>query len=241
MKIDSYVRNVAEEFSMEVKDGWGNENGLILQGLGMFAMNKKNDYDDVKRVLENLILQIPYECKYAGIACFYEKEIGTAEVVDRIKKLMSKLKENFDEEDDEMALLFYTKYETKFGGKEHYQDLFNRYKKAALREDKNLPYFMTAVIEGIESIDQAVYEYYDGLKGLFKNALKEALSEEDMDLTDKALMAFSILKACRLKVILAEKYESIGMHFYDEVVEAISSKEANKGAMIMMLAEKALH
>ena len=236
MKADKYIRQVAESFQFDVNDAWGNENSMILQGLGMM-----HNYAKLGRVLDNLIKQVPYDMKYAGIASFYVMEKGETEVKDRIKGLMNRLNATFDEEDDEMALVFYTKYETKLGGREHYQDVMNRYKAASMREDVNHAYFMTAIIEGIESIDQAIYEYYDGLKRLFKGSLRELIMEDELDITDKALAAFSILKACRLKVILAEKYEKAGLDLYQQVLEDIQSKDLNKGAAIMMMAEGLLH
>lgn len=238
MKIDSFIRETAENFNMDVMDGWGNENSMILQGFGM--LGKKRD-EKMRRVMSNLITQIPYGSKYVGIACFYEMENGEAEVLDRIRLLMSELNKNFDKEDDEMALVFYTKYETKLGGREHYQDVMNRYKLAAANDKKDNAYFMTAVIEGIESIDQAIYEYYDGLKRLFKDALSDLLNEEELDINDKALAAYAILKACRLKVILSEKYEQTGLEWYNEVMDNIKSGELNKGAVVMLMAEKMLH
>ena len=237
MKLDNYIRETAENFKFDVNDGWGNENSMIMQGFGM--LGKNNEY--ARKVLTNLIRQIPYEKQYPGIADFYELENGETDVKDHIKGLMKSLNETFDTVDDEMALVFYTKYETKLGGKEHYQDVMNRYKKAATNDARNNAYFMTAIIEGIDSIDQAVYEYYDGLKSLFKAEMAEVLQEEELDMNDKALAAFAILKACRLKVILAEKYEQIGLKWYEEVVADIKSKELNQGAALMLVAEKTLH
>lgn len=239
MKTDNYVRQVAENFRFDVNDGWGNENSMILQGFGMLLKKRDNEY--VRKVFGNVLQQISYDRKYAGIASFYEMENGEVEVKDRIKELMTALNKNFDNEDDEMSLVFYTKYETKLGGKEHYQDVMNRYKAAASKEEKNNAYFLTAVIEGIDSIDQAIYEYYDGLKKLFKSTLKDFLEDDEQDETDKALAAYAILKACRLKVILSEKYEQIGMKLYDEVMENADSKDINHGAVVMLIAEKMLH
>lgn len=239
MKLDNFIRETAENFRFDVKDGWGNENSMIMQGLGI--LGRKRDNENARRVLSNLITQIPYDKKYVGIAAFYEMENGEAEVLDRIKILMAELKDNLDREEDEMALVFYTKYETRIGGKEHYQDVMNRYRIADARAEKNNAYFMTAVIEGLDSIDQAVYEYYDGLKRLFKSSLAKVLEDEEMDINDKALAAYAILKACRLKVILAEKYEKIGMTWCEEVMAELNSKELNRGAAVMLVAEKLLH
>ncbi len=239
MKEVNYMREAAESFQFDVNDGWGNENSMLLQGFGM--MGRMHKHEQLGKVLGNLIKQVPYDKKYAGIASFYEMEHGETEVKDRIKALMNGLNRDFDNEKDDMALVFYTKYETKLGGREHYQDVMNRYKAFAAREDINHAYFMTAVIEGIESIDQAIYEYYDGLKRLFKDSLKEVLAEEELDITDNALAAFAILKACRLKVILAEKYEETGFILYEQVMKDIRSEELNKGAAVMLMAEKLLH
>lgn len=239
MKVDNYVRDVAESFRFDVNDGWGNENSMILQGIGM--LGKIIKYEQIGKILGNLLKQVPYDRKYAGIASFYEMENGETEVKDRIKGLMDGLSHNFEQEKDEMALVFYTKYETKLGGRERYQDVMNRYRAAAAAEDMNHAYFMLAAIEGIESIDQAIYEYYDGLKKLFKASLANVLAEEELDITDKALAAFAILKACRLKVILAEKYEETGLNWYGQVMADIGSPDLNKGAAVMLMAEKLLH
>lgn len=239
MKLENYIRDVAENFNFEVSDAWGNENSFILQGIGMRSMRR--DHEDTRRVLVNLVSQIPYDKKYAGIACFYALQNGEGEVKDRLKSLMETLKKEFDREEDEMALAFYTKYETRLGGREHYQDLMNRYKKAYEKKDRNNAYYMTAVIEGIDSIDQMMYEYYDGLKTLFKKTMKEFIEEEETDITDKALAAFAILKACRLKVVLAEKYEDYAKRLMEEVRGSLGFPELNKGAAVMLMAEAELH
>lgn len=236
-KIDSYIRESAENFTFDVLDSWGNENSLVLQGLGM--LRKK--HEGARKILSNLLSQIPMKYKYAGIGCFYEMEKSEADIKERINGLMAELNTSFDKEDDEMSLVFYTKFETRIGGKEHYQDVMNRYRNAAAKSEKNNAYFMAALIEGIESIDQAIYEYYDGLKKLFKETLANYLADEETDINDKALAAFAILKACRLKVILAEKYESIGLELCNEIEENLASKDLNRGAVLMLLAERALH
>lgn len=237
MKIDNYVRATVENFNENGVDSWGNANSLMLQGLGIIG--KKSS--ESARILNNLMPRISYDKKFAGIAAFYMLEKGEAEVTDRIKELMASLNANFDNEDDEMALAFYTKYETKLGGKEHYQDVMNRYKNAAAKESLNFAYFMMAVIEGIESIDQAIYEYYAGLKVLFKEAMANVLSDTELDINDKILASYAILKACRLKVVLAEKYEAIALKWYDDVLNDIESQDINRGAAIMLMAERELH
>lgn len=234
MKIDNFVRATVENFNEECADSWGNSNSLMLQGLGIIGRKSS----ECARILNNLMPRISYDKKYAGIAAFYMLEEGEAEVTGRIKDLMAKLKASFDEETDEMALAFYTKYETKLGGKEHYQDVMNRYNKAAANANKNSAYFMTAVIEGIESVDQAIYEYYAGLKTLFKEAMADVLNAPQLDINDKALASYAILKACRLKVVLAEKYEAIALKWYEDVLENVESKDINRGAVVMLMAEK---
>lgn len=237
--IDEYVNRAVKEFAADGVDAWGNEKSCILQGLAKLAEAVgKNEYMEM---LENKIVENNKE-KSIGISAFYAyKKTGNDKYKNIISDLMDLLKNDIDSIDDEMALVFYMKYETIFGGKEHYQDVSNRFKNASYKADKNTAYCMTALIEGIESVDQAIYEYYDLLKRLFKKCLTDELNSEEMDSTEMALAGYSILKACRMKVILAEKYEQLGFELVSDAFEAADSDDMNMGACIMAYAESLLH
>ena len=43
MKLDNFIRETAENFRFDVKDGWGNENSMIMQGLGILGRKRDNE------------------------------------------------------------------------------------------------------------------------------------------------------------------------------------------------------
>ena len=169
-----------------------------------------------------------------------------------------------------MGQMFYMMYETRFGGKEHYNDIISQFKlvrKNLFNEEKQLYYhaydesrqmywadnetglspnfwlramgwYMLALIECLEAIDQSVYEYYDDLKVLFKEALKGILKYQDketglfyqvvdradvtenyLETSGSAMIAYAMLKACRMKVILAEKYQENAERIFNTLAD----------------------
>lgn len=83
-----------------------------------------------------------------------------------------------------------------------------------------------------------VYEYYRDLGDLFKEALKGILKYQDkesglfyqvidkadvrgnyLETSGSAMIAYSMLKACRMKVILADKYEENAMKILNTLID----------------------
>lgn len=163
-----------------------------------------------------------------------------------------------------MGQVFYMMYETRFGGKEHYNDIvvqFKNVRKFIFDNEKSLYYhaydsakvqpwadgetglspnfwlramgwYILALIDTMSVMEQPVYEYYRELQTLFKEAVTGLLKYQDKEtglfyqIIDRAdaegnyletsgsvMIAYAILKACRMKVLLAEKYQdnAIGM------------------------------
>lgn len=149
------------------------------------------------------------------------------------------------------AVVFYMLYETRFGGKEHYNDVLVQFRQArtlifdevkeiyhsGLENGAQQGYavyaqagMMMAIIDTLSVMDQPIYEYYNELKELFKEAVHGLLpyqKPENHFFVDgivtghqkpegcfacTAKITYALLKGSRLKAILAEKY--------DECVEA---------------------
>lgn len=148
------------------------------------------------------------------------------------------------------AFTFYMTYETKFGGKEHYNDVATQLKKVrnTLIDEKTLLYGagikgdvvdaydahdnaaqMLNLIDCLEAIDQAIYEYYNEIKVLYKEMLKGELAVVDKEqcLFVKSCTVASMAKACRHKAILTEKYLDKAVEIMDEITEKIDDKMAN--------------
>lgn len=169
-----------------------------------------------------------------------------------------------------MGQVFYMKYETQYGKKEHYNDIVNQFKnvrKNIYNNEKGLYYhawdmakqqtwadketglspnfwlramgwYLMALIDTMEAMEQSVYEYYRDLGDLFKEALKGILKYQDkesglfyqvidkgdiegnyLETSGSAMIAYSMLKACRMKVILADKYEEKAKNILNSIID----------------------
>lgn len=169
-----------------------------------------------------------------------------------------------------MCHVFYMMYETKFGGKEHYNDIISQFKnvRKLMRNDetglyyqafdaskkavwadavtgtspefwlRGMGWYLMALIDTMSSIDQAIYEYYRDLQDLFKEAVVAVMKYQDketgmfyqvidkageqgnyIETSGSAMIAYAILKACRMKVLLAEKYEENALRILDGIAE----------------------
>lgn len=167
-----------------------------------------------------------------------------------------------------MALPFYMEYETKYGGKEHYNDILNQVenvRKFLYDEEKTLYYhaydearvqpwadkvtgcspnfwlrsmgwYLMALVDIMDAMSEEIYEQYRRYQELLKEAVTGILKYQDADtklfyqVIDKAdvadnytetsgsaMIAYAILKGCRMCALSAEKYAPIGQ----EVLQAL--------------------
>jgi len=169
-----------------------------------------------------------------------------------------------------MGQVFYMQYETKFGGKEHYNDIISQFKnvrKYIFNEEKGLYYhaydalkeqpwanketgvspnhwlraigwYLLAIIDAMSVMEQPIYEYYRDLQSLFKEAMAGVLKYQDeetglfyqivdradaegnyLETSGSAMIAYAILKACRMKVLLSEKYEAKAFKILNSLID----------------------
>lgn len=184
-------------------------------------------------------------------------------------------------EDSYSNWIFYMIYDTKYGKKEHYNDIINQFKlmRKNLFDEKKRLYcsaydesrqaewadmatglsgdflihsiglHLIALIECIDAIDEGVYEYYNDLKQLFKEAVKGLLQYQDKnskifrhmpdkgdvkengpDASGSAMAACAMLKACRKRVILAEKYQDNAKNIFDSAAALVCDNPSAFGA-----------
>lgn len=105
--------------------------------------------------------------------------------------------------------------------------------------------YLTALVDTMESMSIEIYEQYRKLQDMFKLALKGVLQYQDKEgdvnvhaffgsaSAESALIAYSILKACRMGILLKEKYVDTGM----EIVEKLMEQPKQNGAFIMACGE----
>lgn len=105
-------------------------------------------------------------------------------------------------------------------------------------------WYVLGIIDTMEETDERIFEYYKDLEALFKEAIKGILAYQDKEsnlfyqLIDKrdvkgnyletsgsAMIAAAILKACRMRVLLPHKYQSIGEEIFQAIIDQKLVKE----------------
>lgn len=164
------------------------------------------------------------------------------------------------------AMPCYMAYETAFHNKENYSDIVDTFQKAdqylALEETFSLHiasiYAMT-LIDTLDVMSKEIFEHYKTLETLCKTSIKQILKHiknenkliyqsidkseiDDSILSDLARVTYVILKACRLKVLLPEKYQTTGMDLLDYIICGVdNTKEVEcefRAISILAYAEK---
>ncbi|MBE5962524.1 MAG: glycosyl hydrolase family 88 [Lachnospiraceae bacterium] len=99
-------------------------------------------------------------------------------------------------------------------------------------------WYEMALVDTMDEMSNAMYEYYRSLEVLFKESMRGILCYQDpksflfyqvvdakeekdnyLETSGSAMIAAAILKACRLKVVLSEKYAPIGQKIVESIVE----------------------
>ena len=143
-----------------------------------------------------------------------------------------------------LSQVFYMKYETANGGKEHYNDVIAQYNamRNSLYDEvaakigvdvcatEEVVQYCAALIDTMEVVDQPLYEIFRRMQDLFKEAVK-ALIEAGTFTTSgaSALRAsYAVLKGCRMKALHTEKYEQIALKVLETAIRDIESGEHRK-------------
>lgn len=158
------------------------------------------------------------------------------------------------------AFSFYMNYETKNGGKEHYNDIIAQYKAiyADLLGDtvldlkngnenklKPLVYFAAALVDTLEVMDQALYEIWAKLREFYKETIKAILNSARYTLGKNKeydlIFVYAVFKACRMNILNTEKYECEAASLFELInddYEDLYDAEANvKSAYILAATE----
>jgi unsaturated rhamnogalacturonyl hydrolase len=103
---------------------------------------------------------------------------------------------------------------------------------------RSMGWLLLALIDTLSEMDEQIYEYYRYISEMFKEAIKGILKYQDkntkmfyqvidkpdiegnyVETSGSAMIACAILKACRMKVLLAEKYENIGQEILEGIID----------------------
>lgn len=151
------------------------------------------------------------------------------------------------------ALSFYMNYETKDGGKEHYNDIIAQYNalyadcfenvsKAAHDGDgkaiRALALFAAGAVDTLEVMDQALYEIFARIREIYKKTI--AVLNDTIDSTDseavKLMYAYAVLKGCRMKLIQTEKHAAKAEELFEKATDRHVADKSSLGVSAAYIA-----
>lgn len=222
----------------------------ISGGTVLFFAYDKTGEEKYRAAIEGLMNQLRSQPRFQGVFCYDGSTLSGLRAAGLYE-----------------AQVFYMMYETRFGGKEHYNDVVLQFKlmRAQLFDEEKKLYHteltdgkaqgfnlhaegavLKALIDTLSVMDQPVYEYYNDLKVMFKEALKGVLQYQKKDnlyfyenLLDSsegcsdgcvkgtAAVLYAMAKGCRLKAVLAEKYEENAARTFDSLTKGVEEKMAD--------------
>lgn len=133
----------------------------------------------------------------------------------------------------------YMAYETLYGGKEQYNEII-----FAFREEKLVftGDYLISLIDTMSFLSMEIFEHYKFMELRFKKVLRNVLLELQESNTDEDVMeeqlkiAYAIMKACNMGVLLKEKYQETGEQLFDAVVKGCIEERWKTESNILMRA-----
>ena len=133
-----------------------------------------------------------------------------------------------------MTQPFCMEYETKYNKKEKYNDIINQFENVQefLYNEKEVQLrsagrYLAALIDTMDNMSFEIYEQYRKLQDNFKLTLKSVAPCQDI------LISYCIMKACRMGVLLKEKYADSAMKVIENP-EGNFTGDAEKAGIFMM-------
>lgn len=233
---EKYFKGYLKDFIQTNRPIWNYETGILLLGAKeMYVATGEVEYcNQIEAYMNHYILEDgsfkeeikadQYKMGFGQILCFlYEQtknekyKIAMETLVNDIKNM----KENY------VGLPTYLEYETKFNEKENYNDVYKSMKNARkLFEDEALAlkcsvYDLMVLIDMHENSSEEVYEQHKQYAIWFKEALKKVMKCDYKGSDEAVIIAYCMLRGCRLGILLQEKYQYIA----EAIVENVVSNE----------------
>lgn len=157
----------------------------------------------------------------------------------------------------------FMKRDTEEGKKENYNAIRDQFKEVDALfyqenqqvEPQKAGLYLMSLIDTMSVMSQEIFEHYKCFEGLYKKALKEVLAHYDeemgmfagkldapvsaenpLDMTGSFMVAYAILKGCRMKAILSEKYLGIGKTVYETAAAMAAEQGITEMSQEMELA-----
>ena len=134
-----------------------------------------------------------------------------------------------------MVQPFYMEYETRYEKKAKYNDIIRQFEKAddclsdGNEDASRIGLYLISLIDALSGMSFEIYERYREMQDMFKAALKALLNNYDQENgayygknagnAGNAMIAYALIKACRMGIILKEKYEPVGVEIVENLME----------------------
>ena len=134
-----------------------------------------------------------------------------------------------------MVQPFYMEYETRYDKKAKYSDIIKQFEKAdnmfrsGVDNIDQIGLYLISMIDALSGMSFEIYEKYRIIQDMFKAALTDLLKNYDKENcsyygkmagnAENAMIAYAIIKACRMGIILKEKYAFVGMEIVENLME----------------------
>lgn len=134
-----------------------------------------------------------------------------------------------------MVQPFYMEYETRYDKKAKYSDIIKQFEnadnqiKSGSNDIDQIGLYLVSLIDALSGMSFEIYEKYRKMQDMFKAALAELIKSYDKENgsyygknagnAENAMIAYAIIKACRMGIILKEKYAPVGMEIVESLVE----------------------
>ena len=134
-----------------------------------------------------------------------------------------------------MVQPFYMEYETRYDKKAKYSDIIKQFEKAdnlfrsGVDNIDQIGLYLISMIDALSGMSFEIYEKYRKIQDMFKAALTNLLKNYDKENgsyygkmagnAENAMIAYAIIKACRMGIILKEKYAPVGMEIVENLME----------------------
>lgn len=170
---------------------------------------------------------------YGKLLFFMYDKTGEEKYRKAIEAVMNWLREHPDKlspnqismEELYMVQPFYMEYETRYEKKEKYSDIIKQFENAynLIKSGNNdidqVGLYLTSLIDALSGMSFEIYEKYRKLQDMFKLSLVNLLKDRDKESAENAMIAYAIIKACRMGIILKEKYAPAGVEIVESLME----------------------
>lgn len=174
---------------------------------------------------------------------FMYDKTGEEKYRNAIENVMDWLRENSDKlspnqisiEELYMVQPFYMEYETRYDKKAKYSDIIKQFEnadnqiKSGTDDIDQISLYLVSLIDALSGMSFEIYEKYRTMQDMFKATLTDLLKNYDKESgsyygknvgnEENAMIAYAIIKACRMGIILKEKYTTSGVEIVENLME----------------------